>query len=200
MFSIYLVTNKINGKVYVGKTLWSISDRWLKHVKDSESKRAQCYFWRAIKKHGSGNFKVECVNTTDSEKHANWLESLYIGLTRSHISKFGYNSTMGGDGVILNAEQRAAHLRKMGTPEVRARASAAKIGKKNPCFGRRGMLNPRFGMRHSEATKTRISTVKRRPLDMEKMQAMRTAGSTYQEIADTVFVSIGTAYRRLNAA
>ena len=197
MFYIYLVTNKVNGKVYVGKTSRSVAERWENHVKASRSKRAG-YFWRAIRRHGRDAFSVDCIAQTEHEKHANWLESLYIGVSKSYLPEIGYNSTMGGDGVPLTSAARLAHREKMASKEVRQRMSAVKKGEKNPGFGKRGEENPRFGMRHSDATKQRISRVKSRPLDLEAMRSLRETGSTYQKLSDLFSVSIGTVYRRLN--
>ena len=40
MAYIYKITNQINGKVYIGKTLSSIEERWKEHCKDY--KREYC--------------------------------------------------------------------------------------------------------------------------------------------------------------
>lgn len=32
---IYKITNKVNGKIYIGKTIYSIQKRWEEHINDS---------------------------------------------------------------------------------------------------------------------------------------------------------------------
>ena len=34
---IYLVTNKVNGKQYIGQTVRTIADRWTRHVSASKT-------------------------------------------------------------------------------------------------------------------------------------------------------------------
>jgi group I intron endonuclease len=106
MFRIYLITCAINNKIYVGKTCWSIANRWSNHI--SCAKRGDdVHFYRAILKYGPENFSLKELDCTESEQQANWLESFYIGLLKSYDRKIGYNSTMGGDGSVPNAETLA---------------------------------------------------------------------------------------------
>ena len=48
MAYIYKITNQINGKIYIGKTLKTISSRWKEHCR--EAKRVRCendrYIWQ----------------------------------------------------------------------------------------------------------------------------------------------------------
>ena len=39
MAFIYKITNDINDKVYIGKTLSSVEKRWKEHLKDSKNRR-----------------------------------------------------------------------------------------------------------------------------------------------------------------
>jgi group I intron endonuclease len=52
---IYVVTNKINGKQYVGQTVRDLGDRLKRHFNDAE-KGDNLYFHRAILKYGKENF------------------------------------------------------------------------------------------------------------------------------------------------
>lgn len=96
---IYLITNKINNKKYVGKTTQSIEKRWQEHI--SDSKREKCEIrplYRAIRKYGIENFtikEIEKCNTDNlSEKEKYWIRYY-------NTYEDGYNATLGGDGKIL---------------------------------------------------------------------------------------------------
>lgn len=96
MAYIYKITNQINGKVYVGKTLETIEKRWRKHCRDSEkSNCANRPLYRAINKYGIENFIVEeieeCSPNVANEREIYWIEKL-------NSFKDGYNATLGGDG------------------------------------------------------------------------------------------------------
>ena len=57
---IYLITNKINNKKYVGKTTKSIKERWEEHLKDSKKEKCEIRpLYRAIRKYGIENFTIE---------------------------------------------------------------------------------------------------------------------------------------------
>lgn len=93
---IYKITNEINQKVYIGKTLTSLEKRWKRHIYDTyRSDRTNCKFHNAIKKYGENNFKMELIGQYDNEI-LNDKEKYYIQLYDSF--KNGYNSTLGGDG------------------------------------------------------------------------------------------------------
>ena len=96
MAYIYKITNKINNKVYIGKTVSSIEERWKRHCYDSkkisEEKRP---LYSAMKKYGENNFSIEqieeCSDDIVNEREIYWIE--YYG-----SFKYGYNATLGGDG------------------------------------------------------------------------------------------------------
>jgi group I intron endonuclease len=71
---IYLITNKVNGKRYVGQTLSYYSNnllngtqnRWKKHVNNTKNKIDSCpILEKAIRKYGKDNFSVETLLTCD---------------------------------------------------------------------------------------------------------------------------------------
>lgn len=103
---IYVVTNQVNGKRYVGKTIRFVHERWNFHVSGRNSKsRKHTILARAINKYGVAAFRVEevCTITAESKSDLNEklsrLEREYIVLYQSHHSTgHGYNLTWGGDG------------------------------------------------------------------------------------------------------
>ena len=93
---IYLITNKINNKKYVGQTINSINTRWIQHKCEAKYLRPDVYFIRALRKYGTDNFIVEqleeCDNSLLDER-----EQYYIKLYNSNNKEYGYNSTIGGN-------------------------------------------------------------------------------------------------------
>ena len=92
---IYVATNIINNKVYIGKTTKSLGRRITEHTCKTNVKKQ--YFRRAIDKYGKENFKWEILETIEVSL-LNEREKFYISQYNSCNSKFGYNLTFGGDG------------------------------------------------------------------------------------------------------
>ena len=61
---IYKITNLINQKAYIGKTINSISERWKEHKRDCK-RFSNRPLYRALNKYGIDNFKVELVEEVD---------------------------------------------------------------------------------------------------------------------------------------
>lgn len=96
---IYTITNKVNGKMYVGKTIDYTQRKW-QHFHREECPALK----NAFKKHGIDNFEMKpvlnfyAVNKEVLNSVLSWLERFYIEKygTYSH----GYNSTKGGEGTF----------------------------------------------------------------------------------------------------
>ena len=93
---IYKITNKINEKIYIGKTLDTIEKRWNQHCSDYKRERCEKRpLYNAMNKYGIENFEISLVEECDknilSERETYWIE--YYG-----SFKYGYNATIGGDG------------------------------------------------------------------------------------------------------
>lgn len=99
---IYKVTNKINNKVYVGKTCESIEKRFMEHIQEAKTNDKNRPFHKALNKYGSENFYIEQLEEIESnkldEREKYWIqkENSYIGFQNSN----GYNATLGGDGAL----------------------------------------------------------------------------------------------------
>lgn len=99
MHQIYLITNLVNGKVYVGKTSKSLDKRLRKHKEAANSGR-KTRLYASMRKHGSHNFVISQIAETEEEDEANRLECLWIFLMYAKETTHGYNMTDGGDGRI----------------------------------------------------------------------------------------------------
>lgn len=92
---IYVITNKVNGKQYVGQTKNKLSERLKRHIADAK-KHDDLYFHRAILKYGEENFLIEEIDTAETREELNKKEIYWIGKLDTY--KNGYNSTLGGEG------------------------------------------------------------------------------------------------------
>jgi len=96
---IYKITNKINGHIYIGQTIFSLEKRWREHENASyrENKEQNLPLHRAIRKYGSKNFTKEiieeCDNNTLNDKEIYWI-SFY----NSYKNPQHYNASPGGQG------------------------------------------------------------------------------------------------------
>lgn len=55
----YLVTNKVNGKRYIGISSTSLKRRWYHHLTLARCGKRKSLMHLAIKKHGPDNFSIE---------------------------------------------------------------------------------------------------------------------------------------------
>ena len=94
----YKITNLINAKGYIGATSQSLLRRWSSHV--HLSKNGDSALYRAMRKYGVENFKIDHLATAYSKRE---LVALERGLIAAHgtyvLSGNGYNMTLGGDGI-----------------------------------------------------------------------------------------------------
>lgn len=94
MAYIYLITNTVNGKVYIGKTETSIEQRFKEHICDSQKERCKNRpLYRAMNKYGVDKFTIALIEET---KNPEQREEYWIQYYDSYHS--GYNATRGGDG------------------------------------------------------------------------------------------------------
>ena len=91
---IYKITNKVNGKLYIGQTIYPLSYRYTNHLSDARNGRGYAMA-SAIRKYGEKNFKIELIEECD-EDQLNDLEIKYIKKYNS-VTPNGYNLTHGGD-------------------------------------------------------------------------------------------------------
>lgn len=112
---IYLITNVVNGKQYVGQTIMTIQLRWNRHVGVALA-GAKYPISQAIRKYGRENFTFAELATAKSHDALNELERWYIELYGS-LCPLGYNIDFGGGGGKR-------------PPEVGAKISAARRGQK----------------------------------------------------------------------
>lgn len=101
MAFIYCITNSINNKKYIGKTVKTIEERFKQHCSEYTKKRCNKRpLYTAMEKYGIQNFSISCLETVTnvnelSDREIYWIKKLN---TYGHN---GYNATKGGDGSII---------------------------------------------------------------------------------------------------
>lgn len=117
---VYIHTNKINGKKYVGQTRKTPSARW----QNGTGYKTQKHFWSAICKYGWDNFEHEVVASNLTQYEANMFEKILIEKLETMNPDKGYNKDSGGNNGKIASE------------ETRKKISLSHIGEKNPMYGR----------------------------------------------------------------
>lgn len=93
IWCVYIHTNKINNKTYIGITCKSPKDRW----RGGANYKHNVYFNNAIMKYGWDNFEhiIFAENLYKSEAHK--IERSLIALWKSNKRQYGYNLSSGGE-------------------------------------------------------------------------------------------------------
>jgi group I intron endonuclease len=179
---IYLLTNTVNGKPYVGqaKVMWQ---RWKAHC---TAARRDCPLpiHRALRKYGDDAFSLQVIECdVPTKERLDELETAWIFLMDSKAPN-GYNLTNGGEGSAgcpvseLTRQKHRDHRhspkarkkiseansRREWTTESLRRASEVRKGKPgNPCSeeSRQKISNAKKGYKHSRATCRKISLAKK---------------------------------------
>lgn len=132
---IYKFTNKVNGKIYIGKSV-NLKER-LTRYRNYFKKDCPGVFYKSVKKHGWENFTLEVIELFPSRTHfiSEYLlerEAFWISFYDSTDKEIGYNIISHGGNVF-----GFKHLKKSTKP------------------------NPFFGKKHSVETRERMSLARK---------------------------------------
>ena len=154
MTGIYKITNKINGKVYIGQST-NIEKRWQDHKNDWKYNKTKLLY-KAFEKYGLDNFTFEVLEECCVEE-LNSKEIDYIKQFRSYCGwgNNGYNMTLGGEGAkgIILTEERKQHLSKLAKERNWT-------GENNPNYNNHALAGENhfnYGKHLSNETKNKIS-------------------------------------------
>lgn len=132
---IYCITNKINGKKYIGKTERTLEDRFEGHLRGAKYGN-QTYLYRAMRKHGEDNFVIEqieeCQNVDEREQF--WITEF------DTLIPSGYNMTKGGTGGDTSISPN--YIEGMKKRDY--------SGSGNPNYGKKGPASPKFGKKYGK--------------------------------------------------
>ena len=135
-YSVYIHTNKINGKKYVGLTSKTPTERW----RNGSGYNHSTHFYYAIKKYGWDNFKHEIYASGLTAEAASALEQSLISELKTTNELYGYNLDAGGSRTKHSEETKQkmknAATGRRHTPEAIEKIRKASTGNKN-CVGHR---------------------------------------------------------------
>lgn len=122
--TLYVITNKVNGKQYIGKTYKTVEERFLIHVQDSKKERNKNRkLYQAMNEFGVDNFYImEIGQYEESELERKEIEYIHYYDTYRN----GYNQTLGGDGkryVETPDEEFVRLYRELGTLKAVAKVT-----------------------------------------------------------------------------
>lgn len=161
-YTVYIHTNKANGKRYVGITCKNPKKRWENGSGYTDSPK----FWNAIKKYGWENFDHEIIASGLNKDEACHMERFLI--KELDTQRNGYNIFEGGQAPKQTPESiektRQANLGRKLSDETRKRISESKTGEKHPNYGKHlkaetkeKIGNANRGRKASEETKRKLS-------------------------------------------
>jgi group I intron endonuclease len=180
---IYLITNTVTGKMYVGQSK-RISKRFWRH-KDAvktQNPREAFYLHRAMAKHGVENFKFEVLLYAKDSDYLNLMERNCIS-TYNTLSPNGYNLDTGGgvEKKLSEETKQKLSIALKGRPcptkgrphseETKAKMSAALKGRKKTEEHIKNASAARTGFKHSEETKMKMRAVDRSYLSSPEQKA-----------------------------
>jgi group I intron endonuclease len=153
---IYMLKNKVNGKIYIGQTTRPIRKRLGEH-ETGESRKCRAIY-NAIQYHGWVNFEKDWYECPDED--LNFDEELLVREMETLAPK-GYNLREGGGnrGKLSDETKQKiseSHLGKTLSDEHKQKLSESQRGDKNHNFGKTGENSHMFGKIHSEGTKRKI--------------------------------------------
>jgi group I intron endonuclease len=143
---VYLITNNITKKQYIGQTVKALKTRWSEH----KSPAAITRFSRSIKKYGAENFTMESLHVCETKEEMDFVEMFYIAFLNTKTPN-GYNLTDGGEGTHGMSP----------SSETREKMRLAKLGKKQTsehiASRVKGRLEGNHWHKHTDETKKLIS-------------------------------------------
>lgn len=146
---VYITTNLINNKKYIGQHSGEINDSYL---------GSGVHLLKAIKKYGKNNFKKEILEKCNSQEELDQAEKRWIKFFDAVNSEEFYNIAEGGKGgnPILGLTSEQEKLR-------REKISKKMKGENNP-FYKKGFHkenHPLWGKHHSEESKEKMRIAKK---------------------------------------
>lgn len=159
-YCVYAHVNKINGKMYVGQTIYggNPNKRW----ENGRGYKCNAHFWSAIQKYGWDNFEHEIIANNLTASEADNFERLLITKLDLMNPDKGYNLESGGS------------KNKILSDVVKRQMSKSHIGIAA------GENNPFYGKKHSEESRKKMSVAQSKRCSGPEERAKRSEISKKQ--------------------
>jgi group I intron endonuclease len=192
VFKAYKVTNRLNGRAYIGITRRSLRERWHSHLSWARGGR-KGVLADAMRECGEGAFVMEHLASARTWKDLCEVETALICQERTMIWDGGYNVTQGGEGmngyIMPESQREAIRARMLGipkSPESRAKLALAKTGSKHTAETKAKMSAAHSGRPHSpDWVRRQAATLAGRPKSPEHRAKLSIAKTGQKASAET---------------
>lgn len=190
---IYKITNIQTNKIYVGKTLNDVNERFKEHISKGRTIEGSSKISKSLREYGSLNHTIEileiCLNAEMLKREQYWIDklnTLYIGYNIKNEYKEKQNNEYWGNKETALKNIREGKIWNSGiSPKKETREKISLTKKKKSKLG----LYKSYGHKQSEETKNKLSQIaKERPkISQETIEKLRVASSNkicYYSIVD----------------
>jgi group I intron endonuclease len=194
---IYLITNLINMKGYVGYTTQQIEQRWNDHIELVKYGKGYTLH-NAIRKYGIDSFSIEQIDEANDKETLCMKEEYWIFEMDTYAgNKKGYNETWGGEGGPLSDKIKnkikIANTGKHHTDETKKKLRDINLGKhhtdetKKKCgIASLGRFHSTESIQKGIETKRRNNTLKPTKETIKKIVETRKKNGTYKPTKETI--------------
>lgn len=194
---VYKITNKVNGKIYIGITNQGSGVRYYKHWSDAR-KGDPCPIHKAMTKYGKENFTLEIIDFADTYDELKEKEKFYIKKFNSMDRSVGYNLTEGGDGTFgrLHSEETKEKIRQKALGR-----KASEEAKKRMSESRKGKCSAKMKSHLQEISKIRCHKVYQYDKDLNfiaEYESIRKASEATGLNRDTIRLQLKNPPKNLN--
>lgn len=160
-WTIYKLTNIVNGKCYIGKTL---TYRFKKRVNAHSLAKSESYLHQEIRKYGWNNFTTEVLHEVHDEEQADSLEISYIA--DYDTFRNGYNEQTGGSSGYKFSNRARRRMsesanKRWDNPEERRKFSETCKGRKVSDETKKKIALAGTGRKHTLESRQKMSRVQK---------------------------------------
>ena len=119
---IYLITNTVNKKVYVGQTMYTFYDRYegagvgaerVKRTYEINDCKGNTHLYNAMCKYGTENFTVDIIHIGQTKEELNYFERFYELYYNARNPKYGYNKKPCGNSHVKYHRDDEYYLKRI---------------------------------------------------------------------------------------